>query len=788
MNDQARVNSPSRILIPELTPDELQGLKDYWEIYESHREDIAAALMDLADDHPEFQFILQNRSDQVTKIGMQRRAIFEGDWEPYLKHLHILGLLYARADLKLQGWFEFVSTVRKYMLPHLFEAYDKSSKRLFSAVSGMGRFIDITSATVSESFLVTKEKLILQQKEFLQESQRQLSGIINSAMDAIITINESQRILIFNPAAEKMFGYTINEVQDKPLTMLIPERMHQKHETDVHAFGQTSVTKRAMGRLGMVFGLRANGEEFPLEVSISQVEVGGEKSFTAILRDITESVQAKEALQESEEKLRLFIEHAPASLAMFDREMRYLAVSRRWLTDYRLGDQDVCGISHYEIFPEIPDRWKKIHRRGMAGETIKADQDEFVRLDGSVQWLHWEVLPWHTADGEIGGIVIFTEDITERKRAEDALRLENERFLSFVNSNIVGIAIANTNGELTLANDYYLDLLGVSRQDFLDGRVDWRKFTPPEWLPADEKAIRELREHGVCEPYEKEYIRTDGKRVSVFIADAMLPGPDEQIVAFVLDITKRKQAEEEIRKLNEELEQRVKHRTAQLEAANKELKAFSYSVSHDLRAPLRSIDGFSQALLEDYPDKLPKDGQDYLNRIRAAAQRMAQLIDDMLKLSRVNQSSMEYSLVDLSLLVREIADMLQQEEPERKVEFSITPGLQVKADERLMKIVLENLLGNAWKFTSKNDEHTLIEFGMEERGDERVFFIRDNGSGFDMTYVDKLFGAFQRLHTASEFPGTGIGLATVQRIIHRHGGRIWAEGALNRGATFYFIL
>ncbi|MFN6463968.1 MAG: sensor histidine kinase [Nostoc sp. DedVER02] len=254
-----------------------------------------------------------------------------------------------------------------------------------------------------------------------------------------------------------------------------------------------------------------------------------------------------------------------------------------------------------------------------------------------------------------------------------------------------------------------------------------------------------------------------------------------------IEINERKKAESEILRLNVQLEQRVAERTAQLEATNKEMEAFSYSVSHDLRAPLRSIDGFSQALLEDYVDKLDAVGQNYLQRVRAATQRMAQLIDDLLNLSRLTRSEMRYEKVDLSALVEAIATELHKTEPERQVEFAIAPGLVANGDAHLLRIVLENLLGNAWKFTGKH-ERARIEFGLLQQDDTLVYFVRDDGTGFDMAYVEKLFGAFQRLHAMTEFEGTGIGLATVQRIIHRHGGRVWAESAVEQGATFYFTL
>jgi light-regulated signal transduction histidine kinase (bacteriophytochrome) len=242
-----------------------------------------------------------------------------------------------------------------------------------------------------------------------------------------------------------------------------------------------------------------------------------------------------------------------------------------------------------------------------------------------------------------------------------------------------------------------------------------------------------------------------------------------------------------IKKRSQILEQLVTGRTAELQAANRELESFSYSVSHDLRAPLRAIDGFSRILLEDYSNKLDADGKDSLTRIRVASQRMGQLIDDLLQLSRHTRSEMRRAPVDLSALARTVADELQKTEPARRVEFVIQPDLAAEADASLMRAVLENLLGNAWKFTGKQSA-AKIEFGRTTREGVPAFFVRDNGAGFDMKYAGKLFGAFQRLHAVTEFPGTGVGLATVQRVIHRHGGRVWAESTPGHGATFYFTL
>ena len=260
------------------------------------------------------------------------------------------------------------------------------------------------------------------------------------------------------------------------------------------------------------------------------------------------------------------------------------------------------------------------------------------------------------------------------------------------------------------------------------------------------------------------------------------------------EISERKQAEEALREsegkyreLSVELEQRVQKRTDQLEGANKELESFAYSVSHDLRAPLRGIDGFSQVLLEDYEEKLDEEGKDYLGRIRSGTQRMGHLIDDLLRLSRLTRSEMRHEPVNLSTLAENVSVALRESGSERKVTFDITPNLKAHGDRYLLGVAIENLFSNAWKFSSSHDQ-ARIEFGVEKLEGKNAYFIRDDGVGFDMAYADKLFGAFQRLHGTTEFPGSGIGLATVQRIIHRHGGQIWAESKVGEGATFYFTL
>jgi len=383
----------------------------------------------------------------------------------------------------------------------------------------------------------------------------------------------------------------------------------------------------------------------------------------------------------------------------------------------------------------------------------------------------------------------------EQRVAERTAALEREiaertqaqaEFEDLYNSAPCGYHSLDAQGTFLRVNDYELQLLGYTRAELVGKR------SLPDLLTPGSRVVFNTEfpvflEKGRLRNLELEVCRRDGSVVPVLVSATAVFDPRGQLAMTrfsLLDIADRKEAEARIQSLNETLSQRA----TELEATNHELEAFSYSVSHDLRAPLRSIDGFSLALVEDLGPQLSAQARDYLGRVRQAAQRMAGLIDDLLDLSRVTRSELRRDQVDLSALARSVAAELQQAEPARPATFVIAPDLTARGDPRLLGILLRNLLGNAWKFTGERPQ-PLIEFGATGTDNAaRIFFVRDNGAGFDMAYVQRLFGAFQRLHDQSQFPGSGIGLATVQRIVHRHGGTVWAEGNLNQGATFYFTL
>ncbi|KAF0218496.1 MAG: signal transduction histidine [Geobacteraceae bacterium] len=545
-------------------------------------------------------------------------------------------------------------------------------------------------------------------------------------------------------------------------------------------------------------------------------------------QQLDEYHRSQDDLRESNEALQALIGNAPVAIIAVD--------PKGMVTIWNPAAEEIFGWSREEVlgrpYPIVPseylDECRESRRHVLSGGVISGSERRRMRKDGSLMDVGVSASPLRNARGEIAGTISVFVDISERKRAEEALQEASEKMQLLIEAIPDPIYFKNGQGQWMLVNFAGLCLFDLQNIPY-EGKTE-RELV--EYSPYYRDALifcagsdEDAWQKGRADIKEETIIKPDGRsftfetiKVPLFNNDGSRKG----LIVVGREITERKRAEEEIRKLNEDLEQRVTQRTAQLEAANRELESevrqreqaqeeinwlndnlqrramalevanqelesFSYSVSHDLRAPLRHIEGFSQMLLEECSDQLNQQGKHYLSRVLAANKRMALLIDALLNLSHLSQSKLRPRKVSLSRIAQEIAKELKQAHPERQVAFKITEGVNCNGDPQLLRVVMGNLLGNAWKYTGKQVPAT-IEFGIIEVEENPAYFVRDDGAGFDMEYADKLFGPFQRLHGADEFEGTGIGLATVQRIIHRHGGRVWAEGEVGKGAVFYFTL
>jgi len=538
----------------------------------------------------------------------------------------------------------------------------------------------------------------------------------------------------------------------------------------------------------MVFPLRgADGAFRPFLTRIMPVrgQDGKVARWFGTNTDISGQRKVELALRQSEERYRNLFESMDEGFAscemIYDAagrpiDFRYLAVNPAFAKASGLSVEKMAGRTVREVIPGIESFWIESY-----GRVVRTGESQRIANPVAALGKHFEVFAWRSGPGRFAAVF---SDVTERKRAEEALL----RMSAMVESSDDAIIGKTLDGVITTWNLGAARLYGYSAPEVIGRHIS--ALVPADHPDEIAAILRRLANGERVEQFEAVRRRKDGSLVDVSLKISPIVDASGNVVGastIARDITGRKRAEEEIRRLNADLEDRVRRRTAQLEAANKELEAFAYSVSHDLRAPLRGIDGWSLALVEDYASQLDERAHGYVDRVRAETQRMGMLIDDLLQLSRVTRSEMATGAVDLTSIAQTIATRLTEDNSGRRIEFMIVGGLAANGDARLLEIALDNLFSNAVKFTGPRTE-ARIEFGRTERDGERPFYVRDNGVGFDMAFAGTLFGAFQRMHNASEFPGSGIGLATVQRIIRRHGGRVWAGAQPDRGATFYFTL
>ena len=654
------------------------------------------------------------------------------------------------------------------------------------------------------------------QAEALGASEERTLLTIRNALDAAVGMDTGGRITEWNPAAESMFGLTAEEAVGAIMSeVIIPHRYRESHERGLRRFLDTGEGTIFDHRLRL-HGLHRDGREFPVELTVSVIKGQGGISFSAFIRDVTAEEQLASVNEELRERLAEVQKLADIVESSDDAIISVTLDGT--ITNWNKAAERIFGYSGKEITGQrlevlIPAERRKeftdLRNRLLQGDHSGHFDTVRIRKDGSEVDVQIGAAPIRNASGEIVGISLIDREITERRLAEKVQRqlleaIESERNrLNDLLATVPGV-VWEAWGEpdqdhqrIDFVSDYVEKMVGYKVSEWLSVPNFWLKIVHPEdreSAAASAAATFKGREPG---NNQFRWIAKDGHVVwvgSYSISIRNDTGEPIGMRGVTLDITdlkeaelKRVEAEEALRRVNTELERRVVERTAELSAANAELEAFSYSVSHDLRAPLRALDGFSRILIEDYGPKLDEEGRGHLDRIRLASQRMGHLIEDLLDMAYVTRTEMRRERVNLTEMLLSICQDLNSRPTSHKVEFEVESAMIVEADSRLLKAAMENLLQNAWKFTAKAAQ-AKVQAGKISKDGKAVYFIKDNGAGFDPNYVGKLFQPFQRLHSMTEYSGTGIGLATVKRIIERHGGSVWAEGELDKGATFFFTL
>ncbi|BFU94931.1 MAG: hypothetical protein NTNFB02_16530 [Nitrospira sp.] len=636
-----------------------------------------------------------------------------------------------------------------------------------------------------------------QAQDALRDNEQRLSGIITSAMDAIITIDEQQRITDFNNAAETMFACSTDVALGQSIDRFLPQSFQALHAKELKTFTKSTATpERRKGVHGTVYGRRVDGEEFPLEASFSQLQTATGKFYTIILRDVTQRLWQEQALRHSEGRYRDLIQALPAAVYTCDERGRITLYNQAavalWGREPEMGKDLWCG--SWKIYA-TDGRPLPLDECPMAvtlreGRPIRGREIVIERPDGTKR----HVLPhpepiWDDAGKVMGGVNMLV-DITESKRAEHALG----QLAAIVKSSDDAIISKDLRGIVTSWNGGAERLFGYTEGEMLGQSI--YRLIPLDRHDEESSILRQLARGAPAGHYDTIRVHKDGTAMAISLAVSPILDAHGNVVSassIARDITEKTRAEEALRERDLALtvsnEALVKQKAA-LAEANKELESFSYSVSHDLRAPLRTIDAFIRILEEDHSSQLSAEAQRCLRIVRQAAGRAGELIDDLLEFSRLGRLGIDFRSVAMTDLARAVAEEQHLLHQGRAVELIIPDLPPCHGDWRLLKLVWTNLLSNAFKYT-KTRETALVTVGWlpdDQQAEAVVYYVKDNGVGFDMKYVHKLFGVFQRLHLKEDFEGTGVGLAIVHRIVHRHRGRVWAEGKVDGGATFYFSL